>query len=447
MEFFKMFHRSLLQKCLVGIRLQGMLDPFAKVLSYAIQNSTIKYSYLTDLCYLCHRAFTRDRDKHFFGRTIVFELIQAIKFKTTIPDSNFLLLLHFVLQDIGGSLPNTIALENVQTDVSPIYNTNASESLKNQLSDVLDFLADFHTLSKVKSYSKGMQAGLNEDTLGGILKCGLAQYVAIEITRGNNIENRAVARYLPWLYSAPSMIQQGAREYVDCIGHIRLLSWLLLGSLTHTAMYAGNNNTHTHGPSIPSAQPIPQEVSCHVADHVQVIFSGFPEQSKASVLHMSSLFHAFILCQLWTMYLEELSKNNPSNSEGHNITMNILLEFWGKITPCILELIQFSKVLAEMVNLHFLSLLEALLECGSILLSKLLPLWSPILYSHHVQLPGHLQVRLQNCRDFPPSKMSEHFASSRRESNATLLRWLHRLQFKMGQIEMQSSTATQFYSI
>lgn len=75
-----------------------MLDPFAKVLSYAIQNSTIKYNYLTDLCYLCHRGFIKDRDKHFFGRTIVFELIQAIKFKTTIPDSNFLLLLHFVLQ-------------------------------------------------------------------------------------------------------------------------------------------------------------------------------------------------------------------------------------------------------------------------------------------------------------------------------------------------------------
>lgn len=108
------------------------------------------------------------------------------------------------------------------------------------------------------------------------------------------------------------------------------------------------------------------------------------------------------------MYLEELSKN-PSNNEGH-ITMNILLEFWGKITPCILQLVEYSKVvsekivevlknmiffflnknlilqLAEMVNLHFLSLLEALLECGSILLSKLLPLWSPILYSHHVQV-------------------------------------------------------------
>lgn len=39
---------------------------------------------------------------------------------------------------------------NIQTDMSPIYNTNASESLKSQLSDILDFLADFHTLSKIK---------------------------------------------------------------------------------------------------------------------------------------------------------------------------------------------------------------------------------------------------------------------------------------------------------
>ncbi|KAL2737008.1 protein unc-79 isoform X10 [Vespula squamosa] len=188
---------------------KGLLDPFSKVLSYAIQNSTLKYSYLIDLCYFCHRGFTRDRDKHFLGRTIVFELIQVIKFKTTIPDSNLLLLLHFVLQDIGGALPNTVAMEQIQNDVPSIYNTNASDSLRNQLFEVLDFLADFHTLSKIKSYNKGLQAGLNEDTLGGMLKCGLAQYVAIEITKGNNRENRAVGRYLPWLYSAPSIIQQG----------------------------------------------------------------------------------------------------------------------------------------------------------------------------------------------------------------------------------------------
>lgn len=68
--------------------------------------------------------------------------------------------------------------------------------------------------------------------------------------------------------------------------HIRLLSWLLLGALTHTALYPG------------PCMPVPQEASCHIADHVQVIMAGFAEQSKASVLHMSSLFHAFVLCQV-----------------------------------------------------------------------------------------------------------------------------------------------------
>ncbi|XP_012267707.2 protein unc-79 homolog isoform X12 [Athalia rosae] len=436
---------------------KSMLDPFSKVLSYAIQNSILRYNYLTDLCYLCHRGFTRDRDKHFLSRTIVFELVQAIKFKTTLPDSNFLLLIHFILQDVGGMLPMNVAVEDVQTDVSPIYNTNASESLRSQLSDVLDFLADFHTLSKVKSYGKGLQAGLNEDTLGGMLKCGLAQYLALEITRGNSRDNRAVARYLPWLYSAPSTLQQGSREFVDCIGHIRLLSWLLLGSLTHVALHGNSNtwsgNPHIHGPPTPLAQPIPQEVSCHIADHVQVILSGFPEQSKTSVLHMSSLFHTFILCQLWTVYLEEVSKHNSTSSETHNVTMSILLDFWGKVTPCVLQLVAHSKVLAEMVNLHFLSLLEALLECQSTLLSKLLPLWSPILFAHHIQLPGQLQMRLQNCRNFPPFNTPENVgklggtAMEQRDSNMVLLRWLNRLQFKMGQIELQSSTATQFYSI
>ena len=36
----------------------------------------------------------------------------------------------------------------------------------------------------------------------------------------------------------------------------------------------------------------------------QVILAGFAEQSKTSVVHMCSLFHSFILSQLWTVYLE-----------------------------------------------------------------------------------------------------------------------------------------------
>lgn len=95
------------------------------------------------------------------------------------------------------------------------------------------------------------------------------------------------------------------------------------------------------------SQPIPQEASCQIADNIQVIMSGFAEQPKASVLHMSSLFHAFILCQLWTVYLEQSLNHHIPITEAYNITMNILFDFWGKVTPCILQLIQQSKTVSH----------------------------------------------------------------------------------------------------
>lgn len=56
---------------------------------------------------------------------------------------------------------------------------------------------------------KGGSSSLNEDTLGNQLKSGIAQFVALEITRGNGRDNRAISRYLPWLYHPPSTVQQG----------------------------------------------------------------------------------------------------------------------------------------------------------------------------------------------------------------------------------------------
>ncbi|KAK7078175.1 Protein unc-79 [Halocaridina rubra] len=126
--------------------------------------------------------------------------------------------------------------------------------------------------------------------MGGLIKAGISQYIALEITRGNSRDNRAIAKYLPWLNNPPTTVQQGPKEFIDCVSHIRLLSWLLLGGLTHTCLVGTSASM--------VCQPIPPEASCHIADHIQVILAGFAEQSKASVLHMSSLFHAFILCQV-----------------------------------------------------------------------------------------------------------------------------------------------------
>ncbi|XP_071543773.1 protein unc-79 homolog isoform X4 [Panulirus ornatus] len=431
---------------------KSILDPVSKLVSYSIQNSVMKYEYLSDLCHLCTRIFPRERDRMLLPRLVVYELVQALKFKTSIPDANLVLLVQLVVQDSGGTLGSNTVVGDLPKEIQDIHNLpniSAAECMRSHLHDALEFIADVHTLTKVKSNCRN-SVGLNEDTMGGLVKAGISQYLALEITRGNSKDNRAITKYLPWLNNPPTTVQQGPREFIDCVSHIRLLSWLLLGALTHTC-HVGNSASMV-------CQPIPPEASCHIADHIQVILAGFAEQSKASVLHMSSLFHAFILCQLWTVYLEQ-GAGSPG-SDSYSSISAILTDFWAKVTPGILQLVSHSKVcgdgtedmetetaqLGEMVNLHFLSLMEALQECRSTVLTKLLPLWAPVLYTHHNKLPGQLAVRLQACQNAAPPTETENL-SPNTTSMPNLLRWLHRLQFKMGQIELQSSAATQFYSV
>jgi hypothetical protein len=82
-----------------------------------------------------------------------------------------------------------------------------------------------------------------------------------------------------------------AKEFVECIDHIRFLSWILLGSLTHSAL------TRNKGTVI--SYPIPITCGNYIGEHVFYILNGFAEHSKTSAIHMSSLFHSFILCQVW----------------------------------------------------------------------------------------------------------------------------------------------------
>lgn len=69
-------------------------------------------------------------------------------------------------------------------------------------------------------------------------------------------------------------------------------------------------------------------------------------------------------------------------------------------------------------------------------MSCLLSLWQ--------QLPGNLHVRLEKCRNWEPQAAQ---CDSGQLDYDMLLKWLRKLQFKVGQIEMQSSTAAQFYTV
>lgn len=182
------------------------------------------------------------------------------------------------------------------------------------------FIADIHTLNKIKQnlkLDKNLQSCPSEDTLGAQLKAGLAQFLSLEFTELNKYKDRdarSIVKYLPWLNNLPTNQQQGylyfilfnklfktllisrhydilsAKEFVECIDHIRFLSWILIGSLTHSALTRNKGNVISY--------PIPINCGNYIGEHIFYILNGFAEHSKTSAIHMSSLFHSFILCQV-----------------------------------------------------------------------------------------------------------------------------------------------------
>ncbi|XP_043119340.1 protein unc-79 homolog isoform X2 [Puntigrus tetrazona] len=415
---------------------RSLLEPFSKLLSFVLQYGVFSLSYLVELCGLCYKTFSKERDKFYMSRVVVLELLQALKFKSSIPDTNLLLLVQFVCTDIGTRLAESTILQKHMISALPGCTTAAMECLRQYLSELLDFIADMHTLTKLKSHMKACCQPLHEDTFGGNLKVGLAQIAAMEISKGNHRDNKAVIRYLPWLYHPPSAMQQGPKEFIECVSHIRQLSWLLLGSLTHSALHQGSS----------CCMPIPLDAGSHIADHLIVILIGFPEQSKTSVLHMCSLFHAFMFAQLWTIYCEQAAAI-PSNQNQNEFSSGAILtglEFWSRVTPSILQLMAHNKVMVEMVCLHVISLMEALQECNSTIFVKLIPMWLPMIQSNLNHLSAGLQLRLQAIQNRVNHQCLQNPGSG--SFPLTLRKWLQCTQFKMAQVEIQSSeAASQFY--
>lgn len=85
-----------------------VLDPMSKLVSHALQHCNVSFHHLVSVCHLCNKAFLKERDKLILTRTAVFEFVQALKFKTIIPDTNFLMLTNLVLQDAGGCVMEDI---------------------------------------------------------------------------------------------------------------------------------------------------------------------------------------------------------------------------------------------------------------------------------------------------------------------------------------------------
>ena len=198
---------------------RSILDPITKIICFAIQSCTFKFQDLVDICSFCNKAFNKERDKNSITKAITAEFVHALKYKTCIPDINFLYLGSMMLQDAKGELPPSSILDeapSVEMGLSGPIHTGATECLRPHIPDIVEFVADVHTLSKVKSNVRGTTMSLNQDTLGGILKAALSQFLALEIARmSGDRDVKFVGKYLPWLFNPPNTIVSQARIYKD----------------------------------------------------------------------------------------------------------------------------------------------------------------------------------------------------------------------------------------
>lgn len=73
-----------------------------------------------------------------------------------------------------------------------------------------------------------------------------------------------------------------------------------------------------------------------------------PLPLQTCVLHMCSLFHAFIFAQLWTVYCEQsaVATNVQNQNEFSFTAILTALEFWSRVTPSILQLMAHNKVVS-----------------------------------------------------------------------------------------------------
>lgn len=107
----------------------------------------------------------KERDKQCITRAVCCELVHAIKFKCELVEKNYMTIVELILQDFGEEINTTNmshsnALDTEKSDDCNVndnsvddislYNTSASEAIRPFMSEILEFIADLHVLSKIK---------------------------------------------------------------------------------------------------------------------------------------------------------------------------------------------------------------------------------------------------------------------------------------------------------
>lgn len=131
-----------------------ILEIYSKMISQIIQQSPLDYEYLLEVCHLNCKTFAKERDRLLLTRTVVYELVNCIKMKATIPDENVMILIQFLLQDGDGTLVPSTIIENISSNTESHisnFSTAAQECCKQHAHDFIEFISDVHSLNRIKN--------------------------------------------------------------------------------------------------------------------------------------------------------------------------------------------------------------------------------------------------------------------------------------------------------
>ncbi|XP_065316536.1 protein unc-79 homolog isoform X1 [Gordionus sp. m RMFG-2023] len=145
---------------------KNLFDYFGKILTACLATAPIDIEQLWEMCFLCNSniCFSKDRDKQYFSRLVVSELVQVLTFKKIILPVNVLMIIQLILIDMGSSLgcnimPAFIHQSVNETDfgvddniVDPqiMINSGASESVKHVTNEFVNFVSDIASITRLQ---------------------------------------------------------------------------------------------------------------------------------------------------------------------------------------------------------------------------------------------------------------------------------------------------------
>ncbi|EDV23776.1 uncharacterized protein TRIADDRAFT_57317 [Trichoplax adhaerens] len=396
---------------------KNLLQSMGHCFAVALRNVPFSTASFTELCIQCYWSFAKEREKLYFTRCAVTELVHALKSRIILPADNFVKLAQLVFLD---TVEGNTDLNFIDTSSTTYQGSqsNALELFRQYLPEAVEFLGSGDVSVRFEDLVT------SKSSVIGNLKIMIAKIIAFEITNNNNNNNnnrdlKYITRLMPWFHQRQS--QPTRFQLQECVSQVRIVCWLLVGSLHHYVESSTTSSIYT--PFLPS--------DIVVIERVLNVFNSIASKGRESSEYLSAIPPILILCQLWTVYCEQYMNSRWQFSEFSSTSViPILIDFWQEVTSALLQVVSEIHDLHVHVIGQFFTTVESLKECNSFIFHEYFPSWISFLSENCNQANRIDRLRhLQECTS----------KDNITDNQTVLKRWLHRVQLQMAQNELQAT--------